>query len=759
MITAKRFIIFLSATLFLFLSACSSPEKDKEALYQKALKYIEENQKDAAILELRSAIQLDAKFSDARYQLGLLYLEKGEPQQAFSEFVRVSDIDPDNLDASLKTAQFYLLARKKEESRKKINHILEKEPNHKDTLALLANLELIEGNFTASSAALDQIGEDVETSDQLQNIRGRIHAAKGEWSAAEAAFKKAISASEENIANYQILLRAYEQQNKTEESKVLLDEMVEKFPDNPQPHLLLAGYYRLTGKLELIGPELEKVIAITPENPLTRIQLAQHLRGMGKVADAEALLIKAREDIKDSIDLSASLAALYFDQGKYEQAAALLEEMKAIDEGHSGTKLLSARFLLREGKVRDGIVKLQELNTDYPNWPDPYFYLGLAHFSLREIDLAEAAITKAIQKNKNVSKYHAFMAQIHQTRGQFEDAKKEAAIALKLNPKNLRSAIILSRALIGEKKFEKAVEILKSMVEQVPTNLEVLESLALAALGSKDLALGEETLNKILEIDPGHNRAIALYLGLKYNNDLSGAETFIIKQLDSAPEDIRLLLVLGDLQAKQKKYDAALDTFSKAKEVSPNSPRPYLASAKVLTVAGRKDEALSKYISMLEKYPTSIAGRMGIASIYEMQGDSAKAMEHYEKALEAKEDFAPAANNLAWLIASDPKGDLGKALQLAMVAKQAHPEDPNIADTLGWVHYHRKSYSLAIAQFQQALEQVPSNPVINYHLALAQAGSQNKDAAIRILQNLLNQNMKFRERPQAEALLSQLTEK
>ena len=38
------------------------------------MEFIEEQDDQAAIIELRNAIKLDATFAEARYQLGLLYL-------------------------------------------------------------------------------------------------------------------------------------------------------------------------------------------------------------------------------------------------------------------------------------------------------------------------------------------------------------------------------------------------------------------------------------------------------------------------------------------------------------------------------------------------------------------------------------------------------------------------------------------------------------------------------------------------------------
>jgi Tfp pilus assembly protein PilF len=112
MVSHKHFSHLLVMFLCLFLVACSSPEEKKERHYLKALEYIKQEDPKAAMIELRNAIQIDAKYADARYQLGLLYLEENEPQKAFSELIRAADLDHDNLDANLKAAELYLITRK-----------------------------------------------------------------------------------------------------------------------------------------------------------------------------------------------------------------------------------------------------------------------------------------------------------------------------------------------------------------------------------------------------------------------------------------------------------------------------------------------------------------------------------------------------------------------------------------------------------------------------------------------------------------------
>lgn len=765
MIKSKRtwtrgvYRVVLLVLCAILLSSCSSPEKDKQTYYNNALEYIKKDNREAAILELRSAIQLDAKYGEARYQLGLLYLKEGKAKNAFDELIRAADLLPDNLDASLKVAFFYLLSGKKDESRKRLDHILGKDPKYRDALALLAQLEFTEKNYDKALAALGKLGEELNKSAELQNLKGRILAAQEQWEGAEKAFQKAIVIDGAAFANYQTLVLFYETRGEKEKVQKLLTDIAQKFPDNAGAHLLQASYFARTGETEKVEAELTKVIAIEPKNPHVRLQLYDYLKQKGKNDQAEQVLVKGLTDIPDNPDLTAALATYYFDRGKFDEAQSLLKEMDAKNVGHSGAKLLQARFLLKEGKIKEGQSILQALNKDFPDLPDPYFYLGMAHYSLGEIDFAQQAVATAIQKSRKNPQYHTFMAELFLAKGAYEDARNEAATALQLNKKNVRAALLLGRALIGTKQYEQAVTILTDMNKQIPGNKKILGNLALASLGVKDPKKAEEYLTEVLPIDPGDIPTIALLIGLQHKDDLVGAEVFVRQQIAKVPKDYRPYLVLGELLEKQKKDEEALAAYDKVQELNPENNKAMLAAAKLLTRLGKKQEAIVRFEAMVEKDPKSIPGHMGIAALYIAEGDINKAIAQYENVLEINRNYPMAANNLAWLIASEPNGDLGKALMLGMTAKKALPDDPSVADTLGWVHYKRGSYSLAISQFESALQYRPEDPGFAYHLALAQKEDGKKEEATQTLGKLLERKVDFADRKKAEELYSELKKK
>ena len=102
----------------------------------------------------------------------------------------------------------------------------------------------------------------------------------------------------------------------------------------------------------------------------------------------------------------------------------------------------------------------------------------------------------------------------------------------------------------------------------------------------------------------------------------------------------------------------------------------------------------------------------------------------YRNILDKDAKFAPAANNLAYLLAEyyPTQENLAKALGLAEKAASLHPDNPFIADTLGWVKYRLGKSDEAIIHFTKALEAKPEEPIFHYHLgaALYEKGDQQK---------------------------------
>jgi tetratricopeptide (TPR) repeat protein len=107
-----------------------------------------------------------------------------------------------------------------------------------------------------------------------------------------------------------------------------------------------------------------------------------------------------------------------------------------------------------------------------------------------------------------------------------------------------------------------------------------------------------------------------------------------------------------------------------------------------------------------------------VGQIYERKGDISNARTSYENAVAANGDNVMAKNNLAWLYA-EHGGNVDVALKLAEEAKEKAPNDPGIADTLGWIYVKKGSYQAAVENLKDSANKEPNNASYLYHLGTA----------------------------------------
>ena len=153
--------------------------------------------------------------------------------------------------------------------------------------------------------------------------------------------------------------------------------------------------------------------------------------------------------------------------------------------------------------------------------------------------------------------------------------------------------------------------------------------------------------------------------------------------------------------------------------------------------------------------PKDLGALMVLGAVYKETGDLGKAQQAFEQALAVNPRFAPAANNLAWLL-SEQGGDKERALQLAQTAKGVAPDDPSISDTLGWILYKRGVYQQATALLRESAAKRPESPEIQYHLGMASLKSGDADTARTALSRAVSSPASFPGKDEAKQALATL---
>ncbi len=152
----------------------------------------------------------------------------------------------------------------------------------------------------------------------------------------------------------------------------------------------------------------------------------------------------------------------------------------------------------------------------------------------------------------------------------------------------------------------------------------------------------------------------------------------------------QVFLAKGDMSAAERE-------FRKAIELNPQNYQTYILLAQLNMQRNNVPQALKDVDQLIAKN-----GKLGPAYLlkaYYLQvgKDTPGAIANYRKALELDSENPVAANNLAWLLCEN-NSNLEEALSLAKAARKKVPEDPEVADTLGWIYYKMKNYTLAVDQ-------------------------------------------------------------
>jgi tetratricopeptide (TPR) repeat protein len=96
-------------------------------------------------------------------------------------------------------------------------------------------------------------------------------------------------------------------------------------------------------------------------------------------------------------------------------------------------------------------------------------------------------------------------------------------------------------------------------------------------------------------------------------------------------------------------------------------------------------------------------------------------------------------------------------LGVAQKGREANPQDPSLADTLGWIYYKKGTYLNALSLLKESNEKFKgSNPEVLYHLGMAYYKTGDRQLAVETLSQALREDKVFNGREEASKLLAEL---
>src|SRR5208282_2919637 len=280
--------------------------------------------------------------------------------------------------------------------------------------------------------------------------------------------------------------------------------------------------------------------------------------------------------------------------------------------------------------------------------------------------------------------------------------------------------------------------------------------LGLALRGQGKNVEAAKHFEEALRISPDSVEPLAQLVSMDIaGNRLDSALERVNKQIEIYPSKPELYEILGGVYGSRKETEKAETAYMKAIEIDPKLVSAYLGLVQVYGNAQKLDQAMAKVDEALRLDPQNTGALMLNGMIHQLRNDTLKAQQAYEAVLAINPSFALAANNLACIYLDTP-GELEKALKFAKTARDAAPEDPHVADTLGWTLYKKGNYEWALVYLRESAAKMPDNAVVQYHLGMTHYQLGNMDDAKKALNRALEIVPEFNGAPEAKRVLAEL---
>jgi putative PEP-CTERM system TPR-repeat lipoprotein len=646
--------------LLLVLAACGAEYSTEEHI-ARARQFIAQEKYDAAIIELKNALQNDGESGEARWLLGKYYLESGDVQSAEKELERAgrlgwtpadvlpalaesllaqgkydevdelrgAGLEPEAEGRLLATRGLARLAQGElEEARRLVSRGLRKAPQLIYARFAHSRVVLAEGDPDAASAELDAILALEPGYAPAWSLLGDIRMRRAKFAEAVAAFDKAIASRHNSYADRFKRALIYVQLGDFEAAQADTTELLRLAPHNPGANYLQGLIHFQHAKYAEAITSLSVAEPAAKQFPLVLFFLGSAHLVEGNQDRAAAFAGHFHSVAPQSLPGRKLLATIRLQQGKYADVQQLLTPVLEANPDDVAALNLMANALLRDGRTDEGITLLSRVAALQPDSPVAQVRLG-------------AGLLMG---------------------GREDDAGRYMETALELDPEFQQADILLVLNHLQKQDYEGAISAAqayrrRNLVSTTPLNL--LGRVYLEA-GQPEQAV--ESFEKALTLDaadPGAN--ISLAQMAVADGRLAAARQYYETVLAEKPDFLPVLMQLAMLDAQEGNEPALVAHLERAIAAHPAALEPRLLLARYHLGKGRPAQVAPLFVSLDESQRQSPQVLQLLAMAQLSDRDPAAAQFTLEQLLEATPDNA-AVHHLLAMSAVD-SGDLERGRQ------------------------------------------------------------------------------------------------
>jgi tetratricopeptide (TPR) repeat protein len=700
---------------------CNAQAKKSRHL-SRADHYLGQEKYNAAVIEYLNVLKLDPTNAPAIRQLGRAYYMMGDGRRAYWYLRQARQNDPADMDVAFKLGAIYLQGRKWAEARDIALEVVEGQPTNVSALALLADASVTTNQLHETQGILDRLRGDLASQPMFYVALGNTRLRLRDTAGAGDAYRKGLAVA----------------------------------PASPELHLSIAHLHRLKGEAEAADAAYRQAAEVSPPASSARIRWATFKAEQGQVEEAQKMLEEILTAAPEYTPARFQLADLLYRTRKFDESLKALRVLLKKDPENVDARLLSAKALAAQGRAEEGLAEMGKLAAQFPKAGAIRYELALIRLQGRNVRAAMKDLADCLALEPQNMDAALLLAELNIRTGNSAAAVTALEALVAMHPAMPRVLILLGAAYQAQGRPADAADVFRRLVAVAPKSPQNFYLLGRSLREGGMAAEATRAFEAALELDPLVILPLAELAAMEMAANRPEAATLLVeRQILKAPTSAAHQFLLGRLHMTQGSLDKAEAAMLKSIELRPEAAAAYLALARIYAASGKEQEAIERLEAALEKNPKDIGALMLCGTLYQNRDEVQKARSAYERLLAVNPGIPAALNNLAYLYA-EKLNDIDKAYELAQKAREAAPEDPFVADTLGWILYRKGDPKWALSLLQEASQQMPREPEILYHVGMAHLALGSEAAAVGALERAVAEGKPFAGAEEAAATLALL---
>jgi tetratricopeptide (TPR) repeat protein len=776
--TIAKTLLVLTAALFII--GCPSGDKTQSARFiETAREMMAQDKPQEAIIAYRNAIQEEPDNEVALFELAEVYTVVNQFETAMRFYHLAAGENPENILPLRRLAQIHLANGQLLEARNYVNQVFALEPQYVPAHHILADIQIRERD---QAAAIDTL-------------------------------KNAAAIDPENIDTHIRLARIHIQAGDNQNAEIALEKIIAIDPSHQEACLTLAELYVSTDR-PLEAEHLLTSIAETPgAKALKLTNLARFMESRGRYDEAEDGFQDAVDAAPDDVFTHLNLAGFYTRRNQKDQALNTMEIARALEKETHTVLTEMGRIYRHFGMIQEAEKAIDTVLRQDDTFVAALFEKGRVLMAKKNVQRALDLFETAIYFDRSHARAYYYRALCIQQGGATDRAnqkifraaagllddptafekdqiKASLQVAVALDPTLMDARMRLIEIYLLEQDVKNAKEELNQVLAFKAPDMRLLTLQAAVHILENDFAAAEDLLQKMMAEKPEH---IPTYVRLGALTRAMGKQDQAMDLLrtahEKAPENLGLIRMMAEIYVENKKFGQALGMVDLLQQKTENRADAFFENLKgeIYLSKGEIRNALVHFEAAVENDAEYISPRLHAARIYHRTGDVIRALAHYQaveqldpkheqalmaigfihdaaarydlaetyyrKVLEISPGNPNAANNLAFVLSEQPE-HLEEAFRLAVMAKEKMSKNPQVMDTLGWIHYQKGNYMSARSELEESLNIYPDSALASFHYGMTLYQLKEYEKARSFLSRALSLNDSFKGADTARKVLN-----